>query len=161
MRDEAPSLLPSVPPLVQCGGGLVVVMRNTSFGRGTAFCRQAATGEPRWTRDVEMPWHVAVAGGRVFLRGRQIQALDGVTGKTAWAVPMGGCSPIEVSDGCVYIVEGVSRQGIYALSADTGKLVWTQRMLSSCSGLSVAGRTGYLSTQDGILRAVAIRPRGS
>lgn len=159
--DESPSLLPSVPPLVQCDGRLVVVVRNIHAGDGMASCRDAATGAPCWSRQTEMPWHVAVADGRVFLRGTQIRALDGRTGNAIWSVAMGGCSPIEVYGGCVYSVEGVDRKGIFALSADTGKQVWRQRMLSSCSGLSVAGRMGYLSTQDGLLRAVVIRRRGS
>ena len=159
--DEQPAPLSFVPPLVRCDGRLAVVVHNLHAGDGMVHCHDAATGALRWNCETEMPWHVAVAEGRVFLRGSQIQALDGRTGNVAWSVPMGGCSPIEVSDGCVYTVEGLDRKGIFALCADTGKQVWAQKMLSSCSGFSVAGRMGYLSTQDGLLRAVVIRPHGS
>jgi len=159
--DDASAGWQSTPPLAQCEGNLLVVVRTTHAGRGLVQCCDAATGALRWSRETEMPWHLAVAGGRVFLRGAHIQAWDGETGHTAWSVPMGGCSPIEVDHGRVYTVEGANRKGIYAWRADTGKLVWTQRMLSSCSGFSVAGRMGYLSTQDGLLRAVVIGRRGS
>jgi outer membrane protein assembly factor BamB len=158
---EDPVPLSVLPALVQCDDRRLVVVRGARAGKGLVTCRDAATGAPRWRRETEMPWHVVMDDGRVFLRGAQIQALDGRTGSTVWSVPMGGCSPIELCDGCVYTVEGLERKGIYALRADTGKLVWTRRMLSSCSGFSVSGRMGYLSAQDGTLRAVVIRRRGS
>lgn len=160
-REDPPALLPFIPPLVQCDGQIVVVVHSIHAGEGIAVCRDAATGAPCWIRETEMPWHVAVADGRVFLRGTHIQALNERTGNVAWSTPMGGCSPIEVSGGCVFTVDGVDRKGVYALRADTGKQVWMQRMLSSCSGFSVSGRMGYLSTQDGLLRAVVIRGRES
>ena len=158
--DEDTATVRQIPPLVQCDENMLVVVRNTHVGRGMASCRDAATGALLWSREAAMPWHLVVAEGRVFLRGAHIQALDGQTGSSSWLVPMGGCSPIEVSGGCVYTVDGENHKGLYALRADTGKQVWTQQMISSCSGISVSGKMGYLSTQDGMLRAVVIR-RGS
>ena len=160
-EEPQPAALRFVPPLAQCDGRLVVVARTLHPGDGIVCCHDAATGARVWSRETEMPWHMAMAEGRVFLRGAQIQALEGRSGRTVWSVDMGGCSPVEVLDGLVYIVEGLDRKGIFALRADSGRQVWAQRMLSSCSGFSVAGRMGYLSTQDGTLRAVAIRPHGS
>ena len=154
--------LPQIPPLVRCEGDLVVLARDAFDGKGVVTCHDAATGATRWNRTIETPRHMALADGRVFIRGAHIQALEVRTGHELWSVLMGGCSPIEVSGGCVYTVEGIDRKGIYALRADTGKPVWEERMLSSCSGFSVVGHMGYLSTQDGMLRAVVIRQqRGS
>jgi outer membrane protein assembly factor BamB len=157
LATDTPSTVPTFPPLVQCDGRTLAVVRHARLGHGSTSCRDAATGTLRWSRETEMPWHLAVGEGRVFLRGTHVCALDGQTGAETWSVAMGGCSPIEVAGGCVYTVEGLDRKGIFALRADTGRQVWAQRMMSSCSGFSVSGRMGYLSTQDGTLRAVSIR----
>jgi outer membrane protein assembly factor BamB len=118
---------------------------------------RADTGVLLWQKEeTERPRHLLAAEGRVYLRGSQIQAFDGRTGALAWSVPMGGCSPVTVANDRVYVVEGQDRKGIFAFRTDTGQQVWARQTMSSCSGFVVSGKIGYLSTQEGILRAIAI-----
>lgn len=147
-------------PLVQAGDGLVAVALGTGLGRGQMQCCDAQTGDVLWTKDTEVPRHMAVDGGRVYVRAGAVAAFEGHTGKLAWSVPMSGCSPISAAGDTVYVVEGKEGKGLHALRADTGASVWAKELASSCSGLVVAGRMAYLSGHDGSLHALVIGRRG-
>lgn len=150
-----------IPPLAQAGNGIVVVGRAIGPGRGQVQCFSADTGAFIWKQETDTPKHLLAAGDRVFVRGGQVQALDAGTGQAIWSVPMGGCSPVTVAGDRVYVVEGRERNGIFALEKNTGERVWDRQLISSCSGFVVAGKMGYLNTQDGVLRAIALKGRSS
>ncbi len=143
-------------PLVQCTAGMVVVGLGTTLGRGLLQCYRADNGADIWRRATDSPRHLLAAAGKIYVRSGRIQAFDGQTGAPAWSVPMGGCSPLAMAAGRLYVMEGLERKGIIALQADTGQRVWDNQQMSSCSGCVISGKTGYLVTQQGDLRAIGI-----
>ncbi len=146
-------------PIVQCDGGNVVIGFGTIFGRGLLQCYRAETGAELWKQATDSPTHLLAGRGKIYVRSGRIQAFDGRTGAMVWSVPMGGCSPITMLGDRLYVMEGLDRRGIFALNADTGQRNWDRQLMSSCSRFAISGRMGYLVTQKGELRAIAIRGR--
>ncbi len=148
--------MPLAKPFVEFDGRSVVAAIQTADGRGWLQCCSAENGESRWQQETDAPRHLLAYRGRVYLRGARIQAFDGQTGSRVWSVPVGGCSPVVMGNDRIYVSEGRERKGILALRADTGQTIWHRPLLSSCSGLTVAGRMGYVCAQDGSLHAVVL-----
>ncbi len=84
----------------------------------------------------------AVAGGRIFVAGNQLTAIDQITGKLLWVTDIGGLATRPVADGTSVFVL-VDAQ-IRAYDAATGALRWTYTAASGDQtpfGLAVgAGR---------------------
>ena len=111
-------------------------------GNGTSsekgLLRSFPSGKPKqlWTAQIGEGWStIAVADGRAYLSGNvagtdTIAALNAKTGKLIWKYSY-PCSPGDYggprATPCVVggVLYAVSREGVvYALAADTGKLVW-------------------------------------
>jgi outer membrane protein assembly factor BamB len=95
-----------------------------------------------------------VADGRLYARSRELDALDAVTGRALWSVPIGGCGGLSFDEGTVYAVDADSRGRMVALDDRTGRPLWHRDLAGSCNGIVVSGGMGFLSGNNGRLHAV-------
>ncbi|WNK01516.1 PQQ-binding-like beta-propeller repeat protein [Thalassospiraceae bacterium LMO-JJ14] len=123
-------------------GGGIAYERGRVFvatGFGVVFAVDAKTGETIWQEKVGIPMRVApaVRGGRVFVVtvDNNLIVLDARDGQTIWthagsqetASLLGGASPA-IDSGIVVVP--YSSGEIYALRADTGRVLWQDNLVS-------------------------------
>ncbi len=142
--------------------GLVYVVQ----GDGIVVAIDAASGRQRWAASSTMssPTTATVGGGLVYLGSADglLLALDAASGAERWRyVPAGGgsISSPAYHDGFVYA--GSSSEGVVALRADTGTLVWDLATGDEEPGTAVvSGGTvyvGIVGESAGRLRAIDAR----
>jgi outer membrane protein assembly factor BamB len=122
-------------PLVQ-GERVFVMVAHPSFGTGTAYCLDRATGNPVWRFNDAgrmKPGFSApcFAEGRIYFgegwhrdAGCKLYCLDATTGEKVWEFPTAShteSSPC-VTAGKVYF--GAGDDGLYCLDAATGRKLW-------------------------------------
>ncbi len=147
-------------PLLRYDGERIVVAHRRLTGQGTLRCHDPGTGRVRWELDEEVPLHSVTLDGNVYVRSERVIALDGDTGQALWSAAIGGCSPLVLARDRLYAVEGRESPLLLALDRSTGRRTWEQALASSCSGLVVVGRMGYVSAHDGALYAVNVEQSG-
>lgn len=123
------------------GGGLAYE-RDRVFvatGYGVVFALNASTGETVWSQNTKIPLRAAptVRGGRVFIItvDNTLIALDARDGSTLWthsgaqevASILGSASPA-VENGIV--VAPYTSGELFALRADTGRVLWQDNLVS-------------------------------
>lgn len=122
------------------------VFVTTGFAQVVAL--EAKTGKEIWRRSLDGPMRVAptVRGGRVFVitLENKLYALNAANGETLWsytgtaeiATLLGGASPAVDDD---IVVAPFSSGDLVALRVETGRLLWTDSLVS-------ARRTDAVST---------------
>ncbi|MBL9135858.1 MAG: PQQ-binding-like beta-propeller repeat protein [Verrucomicrobiales bacterium] len=120
-------------PVLTPEGAVILGTGNPNARGGSVVCLDVNTGELRWTNNVV--WSV---GGSLALgadnsvlcangNGRELIAFDRISGQRRWATEVGAVwhlnSPVFSPDGLAYLFSG--DQGLQALNATTGQLVWS------------------------------------
>lgn len=138
------------------GGGLATdgatLYVSTGFGRVTAL--DAATGEARWTQDLDAPGSSAptVQGGSVYIVSRDSRAwaIDAATGDVRWE--LGGVPSTATSSGGAGVA---ARDGLVVLPFPSGEVVgaFPEGGLRRWSSIVAGGRLGsaaaYAATDIG------------
>ncbi|MEW6359832.1 MAG: PQQ-binding-like beta-propeller repeat protein [Planctomycetota bacterium] len=130
---------------------------QTDRGLGSRlFCMDVDTRKLAWKKIVPGVRCLLAAGERIYLRGRQILALDAQTGDTLWACSAEGCGPLTLIDGLIHFVDSGKPGRLVALEQRTGRKAWEVAGIRSCDAFAKVGDTGYIKTQDGIVHALAL-----
>lgn len=133
----------------------VVIIRTMAPNIDLAQCIKTETGQLCWSRELKAPvQHLLLQNDMLFARGQKVTALEGKSGNEMWSMPVDGCSPVTLVDGCLYLIAGA--RGLMAIDPHNGKQLWRYDHVVSCSGLSVAGNFGYVRTSDGVLHAIPL-----
>lgn len=142
-------------PRISVDGANIAIARTIGPTTERLLCLDSHNGRMIWTRDTATTArHLLFQNDTLFIRGRELMALDGKTGAQLWTVPVDGCSPVTLADGKLYLMEG--SRGLFAVDPLTGATVWRADGLASCSGIAVVGRMGYVRTTNGILHAIRL-----
>ena len=144
-------------PLLAIAGGRALLVRVGLGGAGRLLCLDLATRRCLWGRDVHGPRHLLAAGQGAYLRGADIRAYAGATGRLLWARPAAGCGPLTSDSGLLHFVDSAEGGRLLALEPRTGRTAWEIAGIRSCDAFRRIGRTGYIKTQDGIIHAIALR----
>ncbi|MCD6304525.1 MAG: PQQ-binding-like beta-propeller repeat protein, partial [Planctomycetes bacterium] len=143
-------------PLLALAGGAVYVVHDAGSG-GMLRCIDLATRQVLWHKETGQVRHILACGGGVFLRGADVRAYDGRTGRPLWRRRAGGCSPPTAHGGLLYLIDSRRAGRLLALDQHTGAKVWELAGIRSCDAFRRVGRTGFVKTQDGVIHAIALR----
>src|SRR5262245_28873059 len=136
-------------------GKVFVTVRHASVYGTTLYALNAADGSTVWSYELGGSdyWSaLCYENGRVFAINHSglLRAFDGVTGSLIWSrqlVPgYAFDAPPTVFQGVVYISGGGSGGTVFAVSADTGDILWTKAVADgSHSSPAVTSEGVYLS----------------
>lgn len=152
----AEDTLPS-RPLLAIGGGCAYVARPTHGLTSRLVCVGLDARRVRWRRDVPRPRHLLATEDGIYLRGTDVRALDGSTGRPRWTRLAAGCSPLTADEGLLHVVDSGQAGGLLALDRQTGRQAWGIPGIRSCDAFVRAGDLGFVKTLDGIVHAFALR----
>lgn len=136
--------------------------------RGTIYAGHAnvsafdlATGEREWRSDASgTATAPALAGGRLYVAGRDLRAVDPADGSVVWTFEIPTeypvSSPPAVADGTVYVGGGIGTPRAYAVDAADGSLVWERELAgeSLTAAPAVGGGTVYFVDDENRLVAL-------
>jgi outer membrane protein assembly factor BamB len=136
------------------GGDLLAIASASGPAADRLTCFNLRNGAEVWSVKSAPVRHLLFREGMLFARGAALTALDGRTGRRCWSLPAAGCSPATFANDKLYLVAGSG--GVVTLDPATGVALGHASSMSSCGGVTVAGRMGYLRTADGVLRAIRL-----
>jgi outer membrane protein assembly factor BamB len=139
--------------------GVVYVTANVASGSGTTlYAIEQATGATLWSHPLGGANNVSgivYDGGRVFALNNSgvLTAYDASTGTSDWSLTLPGATefdnPPGVGDGFVYAGGGGGTGIVYAVSEETGALVWKTNDNGSDESAPVVTPTGVYVTYAG------------
>ncbi len=155
IADEAPVLARAVMDFAEnrlfvshAGGGLA----------GHVTCVDARDGGIVWDRDGIGGAQLIACGSVVYVRDRQVSALDAASGKTLWQRTAEGCSPLYCYHGNVVYADASRRDALTVLDGLTGKPRTRVSLPNACSGfVPTATVLGLVVDNDGVLHAIDTR----
>ena len=145
-----------VRPIVAAQGDRIVTVSRRRDGSGQMWCVSAGRREVLWRRDVRGVARMQVKDGRVFVRTPNLGVFDAASGRPLWEASVAGCGALSVVDGKVYLVDAEEDPRLVALDGRSGRALWQQPAAASCNGIVVEGNVGFVSGNDGHLRAVPL-----
>lgn len=154
--EENPIAFAPLPPMLRASSGRLVVAFRRAITGGVLQCVDPGTREILWTRETSVPINLDANAEHVYLRSQTLAAYDARTGAPLWTANVGGCGPLAVDDGRVYLADPKGRFSLLALDARAGKPVWRRSTVASCGGIVISGKVGFVSGADGRLRAVVL-----
>ncbi|MCX6909843.1 MAG: PQQ-binding-like beta-propeller repeat protein [Verrucomicrobia bacterium] len=149
-------VLAPLPPFLKASDGRLLIAFRGGTARGVLQCVDPDTHDVLWTRETPVPVNLDADAEHVYLRSQALGAYDTRTGALLWTANVGGCGPLAFDDGRVYLADPKSRYSLLALDARMGKPVWRRSAVVSCGGIVVSGKIGFVSGNDGRLRAVVL-----
>ncbi|MBI5684694.1 MAG: PQQ-binding-like beta-propeller repeat protein [Verrucomicrobia bacterium] len=155
LTDNAVVYAP-LPPFLKASDGRLLIAFRAGTTRGVLQCVDSNTHDVLWTRETPVPVNLDADAEHVYLRSQALGAYDARTGALLWTANVGGCGPLAFDDGRVYLADPKSHYSLLALDARAGKPVWRRSAVASCGGIVVSGKIGFVSGNDGRLRAVVL-----
>jgi outer membrane protein assembly factor BamB len=158
-------------PLLDIAGDRLIAAIPLRSGGSQVICMAPETPSPPpflapdggarlaavWSVAMPQTFHLLATADRLYVRTQDVHALDLATGRTIWRRPAQGCSPVTADDGMVFFLDtSKDRERLLAVDGRTGELAWQFAGLKSCDAFIKTGRTGYVKTQDGVLRALSL-----
>ena len=146
-------------PLIALADGRAYVVQSGPNAASRLLAIHLQTRKVLWHRPVAPTRRLLAAPQGVYLRGQAIVALDSREGQQVWSRPAVGCGPLTLIDGRIHFVDKSDRGRLVALDSATGTPAWQVAGIRSCDTLTRVGPAGYIKTQDGLLRTVALAGR--
>jgi outer membrane protein assembly factor BamB len=121
------------------------------------FCMNLKTRRITWQKQIGEVRSLLATRKGVFVRGRSVQRFACRTGNLLWSCEAEGCGPLALIGRRIYFVD-TSRQGrLISLDQRTGHRIWEIPGIRSCDAFARLGQTGYIKTQDGVVRAISLK----
>jgi outer membrane protein assembly factor BamB len=150
------AVLAPLPPFLKTSDRRLLVAFRAGAARGILQCVDPDTRGVLWTRETPVPVNLDADAEHAYLRSQTLEAYDARTGARLWTANVGGCGPLAFDDGRVYLADPKGRHSLLALDARAGKPVWRRSAVASCGGIVVSEKIGFVSGNDGRLRAVVL-----
>jgi len=148
-------------PIMALAGREIYIVRERLRRPPQVLCMNLERRKVLWKKTVPgVPQSILATDQGVFLRSDRILALSRDTGSRMWSYPSSGCGPMTLRDGQIHFVSAVQDGQVIALDQCTGREVWHIGGLRSCSSFTMIGDTGYIQTNDGAVRAIALLAPG-
>lgn len=133
------------------------IAAHRADGKGYLARIDLRGGDVIWSRQAVSPYNVQQTGDMLLVRGEGLHALDAITGEERWTLPLHGCDRVAFHEGRILAFDGQEGHRILSIDPRTGKRTSSADFAaSSCGGISVFGRRGYLIGNDGMLYALAL-----
>lgn len=143
------------PLLVVAGSDSLFVAAGSRDGRSMIQHIDTSTQKCLWERLVPRITHIYADSANVYVRCRDVLAMDQATGKSVWNVRADGCSQITGYDDMICFVDRTREGRLVAVTRNTGQEIWQVPGLQSCNAFVRVGQRGYLKTNDNIILAFA------
>ena len=144
-------------PLLAVGGRRGYVAYPTLGQTSRLVCLDLDARRVLWRRAIPRPRHLLATEDTLYVRGRQVLALDGASGTPRWTRPASGCSPLTADENLVHLVDSTDAGRLVALDRHTGHQAWEIPGIRSCDAFVQAGDLGLIKTADGVVHAFALR----
>jgi len=145
-------------PLVTIGARSLFIAHRSVLGNSSLFCLDAASGKLVWRKDNEECRSMVASGQHLFIRGRDVRALDQATGRCSWTHAIDGCGPLTCEGNVLYVSEAAEKGILVKLDALSGRILQRTASSGSCSGIIVAGDLELVHSISGVLYAYKNRP---
>ncbi len=146
-------------PLIALADGRAYVVQSGPADTSGLLAVRLATRKVLWHRPVGSTRRLLATPQGVYLRGQAITALGSGGGRPLWSRPAAGCGPLTLIDGRIHFVDMADRGRLIALDSATGAPAWQVPGIRSCDTLMKVGPAGYIKTEDGALRSIALLGR--
>jgi outer membrane protein assembly factor BamB len=143
-------------PMLELGNDRLYWATRNFQGGGTLFCINLITKKTLWSQATDSALRLSFHDGRVFVRSQELCAFDASTGQALWRASIGGCGTLHFKGQRIYLVDAAERARILAMDSSTGKVVWTRKAPSSCNGIVISGKFGFLSGNNQTLYALVL-----
>jgi outer membrane protein assembly factor BamB len=143
------------PLLIATGSNTLFVAAGSRDGRSLIQRIDTSTRQCLWERSVPRVAHIYADSAHVYVRCRDVLALDQATGKSIWSVKADGCSQITEYDNMICFVDRTKEGRLVAVKRNTGQEIWQVSGLHSCNAFVRVGKRGYLKTNDNVILAFA------
>ena len=143
------------PLLTAAGSDTLFIAAGSRDGRSLIQRIDTSTQQCLWERLVPRVAHIYVDSAHVYIRCRDVLALDQATGKSIWSVKADGCSQITEYDNMICFVDRTREGRLVAVGRNTGQEIWQVSGLHSCNAFVRNGKRGYLKTNDNVILAFA------
>jgi len=143
------------PQLTTAGSDTLFIAAGSRDGRSMIQRIDTSKRQCLWERLVPRIAHIYADSSHVYVRCRDVLALDQLTGKSIWRVQAEGCSQITEYDNMICFIDRTREGRLVAVTRNTGREVWQVPGLHSCNALFRVGKRGYLKTNDNVILAFA------
>jgi outer membrane protein assembly factor BamB len=143
------------PLLIAAGSNTLFVAAGSRDGRSLIQRIDTSTRQCLWERLVPRVAHINADSAHVYVRCRDVLALDQATGKSIWSFEADGCSQITEYDNMIFFVDRTREGRLVAVGRNTGQEIWQVSGLNSCNAFIRIGQRGYLKTNDNVILAFA------
>jgi outer membrane protein assembly factor BamB len=143
------------PLLIATRPDTLFVAAGSRDGRSLVQRIDTSTQQCLWERLVPRVSHIYADSANVYVRCRDVLALDKATGKPVWSVKADGCSQITEYDNMICFVDRTKEGRLVAVKRNTGQEIWQVSGLQSCNAFVRIGKRGYLKTNDNVILAFA------
>lgn len=144
-------------PLLAVSGRRGYVACPTLGQTSRLVCLDLDAHRVLWRRAIPRPRHLLATEDALYVRGRQVFALDGASGMPRWTRLASGCSPLTADENLVHLVDSTDAGHLVALDRHTGRQAWEIPGIRSCDAFVQAGDLGLIKTADGVVHAFALR----
>jgi outer membrane protein assembly factor BamB len=144
-------------PLLAAADAEIYASLSLGLGASRLICMERAARKILWSKNVAHVTHLYAMGDMLYLRGQNVQALDGTTGRLLWTCPATGCNPVTYAEELAYFVDSRDQGRLVALNRYTGSKVWELAGMKSCDAFIKIDDTGYVKTHDGVVHAIAFK----
>jgi outer membrane protein assembly factor BamB len=155
LANDAAVLAP-LPPFLKAADGRLLLAFRSGAARGILQCVNPNTRDVLWSRETPAPVNLDADSEHVYLRSQTLGAYDARSGALLWTANVGGCGPLAFDAGRVYLADPKGRSSLLALDTRVGRPVWRRSVVASCGGIVISGKVGFVSGNDGRLRAVVL-----
>lgn len=143
-------------PLLELGRDRLFLAARNHSGGGTLLCINLKTQKTIWSQTTDAPLRLSFHSGRVFVKTQDLCAFDADTGHALWRTAIGGCGTLHFQGQRIYLADAAAKARILAMDSSTGKVVWTRGAPSSCNGIVISGKFGFLSGNNQTLYALVL-----
>jgi len=143
-------------PVTKVYGGNLYAGFRTIYGKGILMSFDMKKLQQRWRQGNIAASQIEVSGTVLLVRSRTVRALDTKSGEQLWQSNASGCSPVTVQNNNVYITDVSNDGGLCVRDVYTGTIVANYTIANTCAGIIISKSRGYISTNDGYLRAFVL-----
>jgi outer membrane protein assembly factor BamB len=143
------------PLLIATNSNTLFIAAGSRDGRSLVQRIDTSTQQCLWERLVPRVSHIYADSANVYVRCRDVLALDQATGKSIWSIKADGCSQISEYDNMICFVDRTREGRLVAVKRNTGQEIWQVSGLQSCNAFVRIGKRGYLKTNDNVVLAFA------
>jgi len=143
-------------PQVASTNTKIFVSANSVRGTGKVTCYDKQSGKQLWQKTIDKVKRLQPSHGLLIVKNKKLEAFDQATGELVWSDPIGGCYEVAFHNDNIFAINSTKKHDIVALNAKTGTRIKTFALSGhSCSGLSIDGDDGFLTTNEGTLYAMS------